>query len=265
MKQLILVFSGLFFSASVLFSAQLFDMKWVKNHFSQQINTNLVVNDKIQSESILKIALPNRIAYTNKGNVSQDCPINTKDTASYEVLNRTIQALTDGEKLIIRFTEAPKVGLAWLKGIEFSDGVIELDIKGRDIFQKSFIGVAFHGLDNQSYEAIYFRPFNFQSADPIRKIHAVQYISVPQYDFETLREYRKDEFESAILPSNIQAAEWFHVKIEVKNGRVKVFVNDSPKPCLDVLSLNPENKTGKIGLWVGNNSNGDFSNLCIRK
>ena len=197
--------------------------------------------------------------------VSQDCTTNANEVASYSVFNRNIQALKENERTIIRFNEAPNEGLAWLKDIEFSDGIIEFDVRGRDILQKSFLGVAFHGIDNQTYEAIYFRPFNFQSADPVRKIHAVQYISVPQFDFETLRESRKDEFEAAILPSDTQATKWFHAKIEVRNGRVRVFVNNSPKPCLDVSSLNPTNKTGKIGLWVGNNSNGDFSDFCIKK
>ena len=197
--------------------------------------------------------------------VAQDCTINTNEVASYEVFNRTIQALKENERSIIRFSEAPNEGVAWLKDIEFSDGFIEFDVRGRDVFQKSFLGVAFHGIDNRTYEAVYFRPFNFQSADPVRKIHAVQYISAPQYDFKALRESRKDEFESAILPSDIQAANWFHVKIQVKNGGITVYVNNSSKPCLDVLSLNPNNKTGRIGLWVGDSSNGDFSNFCIKK
>jgi len=41
------------------------------------------------------------------------------------------------------------------------------------------VGIAFHGSDNKTLDAIYFRPFNFQSTDPVRKIHAVQYVSHP--------------------------------------------------------------------------------------
>gem|GEM_PF-6071604 len=29
------------------------------------------------------------------------------------------------------------------------------------------------------YEAVYFRPFNFRSSDPVRKGHAVQYVANP--------------------------------------------------------------------------------------
>src|SRR5688572_21152277 len=68
-------------------------------------------------------------------------------------------------------------GIAWLKGVTFSEGTIELDLRGRDVLQKSFLGIAFHGIDTGTFDAIYFRPFNFRSEDPVRKIHAVQYVS----------------------------------------------------------------------------------------
>jgi hypothetical protein len=43
---------------------------------------------------------------------------------------------------------------------------------------------------------------------------------------------------------------------------VKVYVNGNPEPCLSIDKLN-DRKTGKIGLWVGNGSDGDFANLQI--
>jgi hypothetical protein len=152
-----------------------------------------------------------------------------------------------------------------MKNMEFSEGTIEFDLKGRDILQKSFIGIAFHGQDNDRYETVYFRPFNFQSADPVRKIHAVQYAYEPQFGFEELRRNRKDEFESAIEPASVRASDWFHVKLEVKSGRIKVFVNDSESPCLNVETLNPSQAGTKVGYWVGNNSDGDFAHIKVSK
>jgi hypothetical protein len=181
----------------------------------------------------------------------------------YAVFNRTLSSLKEGGKKIIRFSEAGNSGMAWLVGQEFTEGTIAFDARGRDGFQKSFIGIAFHCVDNQTFEVVYFRPFNFQATDPVRKIHAVQYVFEPKYPWNVLRDTRNGEFEAAILPSTIQATDWFHVKIEVKNLRIKVFVDHSPTPCLDVPTLNPNGKTGKIGFWVGDNSNGDFANLKI--
>ena len=42
----------------------------------------------------------------------------------------------------------------------------------------------------------------------------------------------------------------------------RVYVNNSPSPCLSVDKLD-DHQTGKIGLWAGNNSGGDFANLII--
>jgi len=71
-----------------------------------------------------------------------------------------------------------------LKNILFSNGTIEFDVKGKDVQGQSFVGLAFHGLDNSTYDAIYLRPFNFRTEDKLRKIHAVQYISHPVYNLE---------------------------------------------------------------------------------
>ena len=181
----------------------------------------------------------------------------------FEVVNRTLQKSTERGKDIIRFSEAEGSGVAWLTNKTFSEGTIEFDARGRDVPQKSFIGVAFHGVDNKTYEAVYFRPFNFQATDPIRKIHAVQYVFEPAFPWEVLRAKRNGEFEKAILPATIQATDWFHAKVEVRKGRIRVFVDGSPVPCLDVPTLNLSGQSGKVGLWVGNNSNGDFANLTI--
>jgi len=83
--------------------------------------------------------------------------------------------------------------IVWLKGFSFSTGIVEVDLRGKNVFQQSFLGIAFHGVDTTAYDAIYFRPFNFQSPDTLRKKHTVQYISQPDYPWEKLRaEYPLD-------------------------------------------------------------------------
>jgi len=56
-------------------------------------------------------------------------------------------------------------------------------VRGKDLFQQSFVGLAFHGKDDNTYEAVYLRPFNVRSDDPVRRDHAVQYMSVPDFDW----------------------------------------------------------------------------------
>lgn len=150
--------------------------------------------------------------------------------------------------------------VAWLKGVDFSNGEIEIDLKGKDEFQNSFLGVAFHGLNDTIYDAVYFRPFNFQTADSVRHIHAVQYISRRDYPWERLRKEQNAKYEKAISPAP-DPNDWFHARIVVNNGIVKVYVNSAANPSLEVNKLNKRTK-GKIGIWL-NGSFASFANLKI--
>jgi len=152
--------------------------------------------------------------------------------------------------------------LVWLKDINFSTGTIEVDLRGKDIPQRSFLGVAFHGVDTVTYDAIYFRPFNFQSTDPVRKIHAVQYISHPEFTWEKLRNEKNGIYEKGISPAPA-ATDWFHVKIVVDESSITVYVNGATMHSLKVNKLN-DRKDGLIGLW-NYGLEGDFANLSIKK
>ncbi|MEZ0454061.1 hypothetical protein ACR78Z_10285 [Sphingobacterium thalpophilum] len=164
---------------------------------------------------------------------------------------------------IIRIKGKPDAGIAWIKGLTFENGIIEFDVKGKDIVQQSFVGVAFHGLDDNTYQAIYFRPFNFRSKDPIRKMHAVQYIALPDNDWPYLRETYPQKYEASV-PSTVDPNEWFHVKLIIGQQTIAVFINSYPQPILSVKSLMSNGK-GKVGFWTGNGSDGDFSGLVVIK
>jgi hypothetical protein len=176
-----------------------------------------------------------------------------------QVQNRTISALS-GEKGL-RFSAAEGDGVAWLEGIEFSNGTIELDIRGKDVLQQSFVGVAFHAVSKDSLEAVYFRPFNFRSSDSLRKTHMVQYVYHPDFTWDRLRNERTGVFEKPVSdpPTPVN---WFHARIVVRYPQVKVYVNNQLSPCLVINEWSNRQK-GRIGLWVGNNSDGDFANLVI--
>jgi len=196
-----------------------------------------------------------------QGNAVKYDLFNMAENSKLEVFNRKVSTFTENDKKGIRFSKNENDGVAWLNGVEFSNGTVELDIQGKDIFQQSFVGIAFHGTDNKTFDAVYFRPFNFQSTDPVRKIHAVQYVAYPDYPWQILREKFNGKFEKAVIPTP-NGNEWFHVKITIKYPVVTVFVNGNQEPSLTIEKLNTR-KTGKIGIWVGNNSDGDFANLQI--
>ena len=136
--------------------------------------------------------------------------------------------------------------VVWIDGFEFSSGTIEFDAKGKsEPPQSSFVGVAFRLVDARTHDTVYFRPFNFRANDPVRKSHAVQYVSEPQWPWQRLRQEKPGQFEKPIEPPPDGDA-WFHAKVVVEKGRVKVFVNGATEPSLVVPEL-----SGRAGGSVG--------------
>jgi len=178
-----------------------------------------------------------------------------------QVFNRSVSSLSDGTRKGLRLSSSPGDGVAYLRGTEFGNGTIEVDIRGKDVQGQSFVGIAFHGVDSTTYDAIYFRPFNFRTPDSTRHSHAVQYISHPTYTWQKLRAERPGSFEQPVSPAPDPNA-WFHVRVVVASPKVSVFVGDAKQPSLVVDQLNDRTK-GLVGLWVGNSSDGDFANLKI--
>jgi hypothetical protein len=174
------------------------------------------------------------------------------------IVNRQLSFGSDGS---LHLNEADNAGFAWLNNKQFKNGTIEFDIKGNDKLQGSFVGIAFHGVNDTTYECVYFRPFNFLAADSLRKSHGVQYIAVPQYDWPVLREKFPNKYEQAVIPAPNPNA-WFHARITVTPQKITVYVNGVQK---EVLQVEPLVNTGgtKIGYWVGNSSPGDWKNLRI--
>jgi hypothetical protein len=183
------------------------------------------------------------------------------DVTQRTVYNRSIEATDENGKKAVHLNEVPGDGYLILKGIEFSNGIIEFDVKGKDVFQQSFVGFAFHGKDEKTYDAIYFRPFNFVNPDTARRRRSVQYISMPEYPWEKLREAFPGKYENIVAPPPDPNG-WFHVKIIVSDKRVSVFVNNAARSSLEVEKLSITN-TGGVSLWVGNNSGGSFANVTI--
>jgi hypothetical protein len=175
----------------------------------------------------------------------------------YTVFNRTLSA--GAEAGSIHLNDAEGEGHAWVNNTKFTNGTIEVDIKGKDKLQGSFVGIAFHGVNDSTFESIYFRPFNFKSADPLKKLHAVQYIASPDYGWEKLRQEFPGKYEQPISPAPDPNA-WFHARITVDSKSIKVYVNGNAGPSLVVEPLAHTNGT-MIGLWT--DTDGDWKNLKI--
>lgn len=175
-------------------------------------------------------------------------------------VNREVSAL-QGSGRGIHVSEKAGPGVVWIEGTDFSEGSIEIEVRGRDVLQRSFVGVAFHRKDDGTYDAVYLRPFNFRADDPARRQNAVQYMAVPDYDWPRLRKEFPSEFENPVEPP-VAPTEWVPLRVVAKGRTVQVYVGAVKSPTLEVRKLGSHNQ-GLIGLWVGNNSDGDFANLRI--
>ena len=176
------------------------------------------------------------------------------------LVNRSITRIDKEGRPAIRFDERPDHGFARIDDLTFGDGVIEFDARGQNVPQRSFLGLAFHGADDATYDAIYFRPFNFKAEDPARRRRAVQYISLPTHTWQQLRGQFPGKYENAVAPVPDPEG-WFHVRVVIAAPRVSVFVNDAAEPCLVVEQLSTRRR-GWIALWV-DVSGGDFANLRL--
>lgn len=183
------------------------------------------------------------------------------DGKGWHVLGRKASILEDGAKKVLKFDRKKGLGIAWMDDFDFTDGVIEVDIKGEDKPQQCFVGIAFRVVDGKTHDAVYFRPFNFKSDDPVRNSHAVQYVSHPQYPWEKLRKERTGMYEKGVNPVPNPNG-WVHMRVVVDKRKVSVFVDDAKEPSLVVTELS-DRKGGKVGLWVGNDTAGEFANLKI--
>lgn len=214
-------------------------MKYFLTSFLFLLFTNTVLN--AQKKSLVASFKNDKIVTVNR-----DISIDTKDKNAL-------------------FLNAKKgSGLAILQNRSFTKGSIQIDIAGKNIPRKSFVGIAFNIQNDSTYEAIYFRPFNFKAKQQARKNHMVQYICHPEYTWHKLRNTRTGEFENELNPAP-NPDDWFRVEIILNDTEVKVFVNgNKEKPDLVVKRLTTS-KSDKIGLWVGNNSLGKFKELGVLK
>jgi hypothetical protein len=152
-----------------------------------------------------------------------------------------------------------------LTNSNFQDGTIEVSVLSRFLpnapdWARGFIGIAFRiNEDNSRFECFYIRPANGRAEDQVRRNHSTQYFSYPNHKFSDFRKTDPEKYESY---AEMGMNEWIKMKIVVRGDKAKLFINDSKEPCLIVNDLKYGAKmNGSIGLWVGNWTEGYFSNL----
>lgn len=172
--------------------------------------------------------------------------------------NRVITIEKDEDGEFIRLGKAMVGSAVLLPADDFNRGKIEMLVRGKDILQGSFAGLAFHAQSDSIFDLVYCRPFNFQAADSLRRIHMIQYAFFPKLDWQVLRVKYNGIYENGIA-NPPKADEWFKLTLEVDEKQVKAYINDSNIPTLVVEKLN-QISIGKVGIF---GLNADFKSIKI--
>ncbi|HRH39933.1 MAG TPA: hypothetical protein PK760_16400, partial [Flavobacteriales bacterium] len=178
-----------------------------------------------------------------------------------EVVGRQLTLVEEPDYPGIQLSTDYGEGLAWLKGVDFSDGVIEFDVRGVNVEGHSFVGIAFHAANDSTFDAIYLRPFQFKKTDATAHSHSIQYISLPKHTWRMLRAASPGVYEQAIDPPPDPNG-WVHMRVEVTGESISCFINFAKEPSLVVKKVTNLH-TGRVGFYVADTSGGEFANITV--
>ena len=133
---------------------------------------------------------------------------------------RIMPAAPAGSELIAA-KNAEGGGIVVLQGTSFHNGTIEVDLAGKPrtgagADARGFVGLAFRmSADPSRYECFYVRPTNGRADDQVRRNHATQYISMPEYDWSRLRREAPGRYESYV---DLVPGEWTNENRSQQHG-----------------------------------------------
>ena len=189
--------------------------------------------------------------------------------SSFKEREAVAVALTeDAQKALLAPGSAGNGPSFAMPAIEFTDGVIEVDLAARingrgqpDV--RGFVGLAFHIADDlNTFEAVYLRLTNGSRNEPPppapRNVFAIQYISYPDRYWRKLRQEHPNRYEQA-APVAIDS--WHRLRLEIDGGSLRAFVDGAE--VLQVADLSYPGRKGRIGLCVDDGTEAFFSNLSV--
>ena len=152
-------------------------------------------------------------------------------------------------RIVDHLGKASLMGAAFLKDVEFENGVIEVDMAFEG--SRCFAGILFRIRPGRNYENFYIRPHKTGQYD------ALQY--TPVFNGNSGWQLYSGEGYTAAAP--IPHKQWVHVKLEVYGSQARVYLDHSDKPFLVVHDLKHGQSKGSIGLSGTGNGLSYFSNF----
>jgi hypothetical protein len=189
-----------------------------------------------------------------------------------EVVNGHTEVVTYRGVRAVKLVPAPETAgkdenmMALLEGPEFKDGTIQLDVAGAPRpgmppDSRGFIGISVRtGAHGAWSEVFYLRPTNGRADDQLRRNHAVQYASDPEFPWYRLRKESPGVYESY---ADMEAGAWTTMRIEVAGTTARLYVNGAPQPCLIVKDLKHGDRPGRIALWAHVETDAYFGPITV--
>jgi hypothetical protein len=157
----------------------------------------------------------------------------------WSLINRAASNVEYKGQRAARFDSRPGEGLAWVEGLRFSIGKIDLSVAAIE----QDVGVAFHVQSEREFKAICFHVGEEARNETERQRVIVRYFS-SRSDRDAVREAQFDL-------SYSQSGEWFRTRISISKDVIAVFINGANVPCLRVDNSEGLGIFGSVGLWVG--------------
>src|SRR5215510_1532682 len=155
------------------------------------------------------------------------------------LFNRAASSVEYRNRQAVRFDSRPGVGIAWVEGLRFSVGKIDLKIAAAP----QDVGIAFHIQNEREFEAICFHIGNEARNEGESQRVVVQYLST---DLD-----RNENHEAQYDLPYSQSGEWFKVRISISKEVIAVFISGANIPTLSVSASERGAVYGSVGLWIG--------------
>jgi hypothetical protein len=155
------------------------------------------------------------------------------------LVNRAASSVEYRNQHAVRLDSRPGAGLAWVEGLRFSVGKIDLNIAAAP----QDVGIAFHVRNEREFEAVCFHVGNEAKDESESQRVIVRYISTDP-DGNANHEAQFD------LPYG-QSGEWFKVRITISKEVIAAFISGGNIPTLSVDTSGRGAVYGSVGLWIG--------------
>ncbi len=128
-------------------------------------------------------------------------------------------------------------GIAYLKDVEFQDGIIEVDVAVDG--SRSYPGIIFRLQSEENYERLYIRPHTDDDYPD-----KLQYTPV----FNRVACWQLYNGEGFTAPAVVATNQWVPIKLEVSGKQARVYIGATEAPALVVHDLKHGISSGTIGL-----------------